>query len=96
MSSTDFIDPEVTSLRADLAGTLDRMQQGIDRLNARLPNRIDSGAALTFRVDADLEVRLMRFMRAAGITNQAGALRYLLCTGLTREETRMACKARAG
>ena len=96
MSSTDFIDPEVTSLRADLAGTLDRMQQGMERLTARLPDRASGGYALTFRADPALEARLARFMRASGITNQAGALRYLLCMGLTREETRMACKARAG
>ena len=94
MTMHDVADADVARLRGELQDTLGRMQHSMERLTSKLPAR--TGQALTLRVDAALEARLARFMRASGITNQAGALRYLLCMGLTREETRMACERRAG
>lgn len=91
MTMQDVADADVARLRGELLGTLARMQNGMETLTSKLPNHAAPGYALTFRVDAALEARLARFMRASGITNRAGALRYLLCMGLTREETRQAC-----
>jgi hypothetical protein len=81
-------DPEVARLRSELQASLDSMAAGMARLASRIEARHHmapqtAAAVVSVRIDHGLEKRLTSFMRQSGITNQARAMRLLMCMALT-------------